>query len=170
MRIGIDGLPLTEILAGIGHYTNELAQHLALKSKGDEIEVISPRAFLPTLNSRNQLPANLRFTRSRVGPLTRRWWSVGLPRYIRRHSLEVFHGTNFEVPLQRVCPTVLTIHDLSMWLHPETQERGRVRRAHRRLPRMIRAATMIITPTESVRRELHEYLQIPLEMIVAVPE
>ena len=29
---------------------------------------------------------------------------------------------------------------------------------------------MIITPTESVRQEVHEYLQIPLDRIVAVPE
>jgi glycosyltransferase involved in cell wall biosynthesis len=35
---------------------------------------------------------------------------------------------------------------------------------------MARAATMIITPTESVRREVHEHLQIPLDRIVAVPE
>jgi glycosyltransferase involved in cell wall biosynthesis len=82
----------------------------------------------------------------------------------------VFHGTNFEAPLRRICPTVLTIHDLSILLHPQTQELKRVRRARRRLPLMARVATMIITPTESIRREVHEYLQIPLERIVAVPE
>jgi len=170
MRIGIDGLPLTEILTGIGHYTNELAQHLALETDEDEIEVVSPRAFLPAFNNHTERPGNLRFSRARVSPLTRRWWSIGLPRYIRRHSLGVFHGTNFEVPLQKVCPTVLTIHDLSMWLHPESHEKKLVRRARRRLPAMARAATMIITPTESVRQEVHEHLRIPLETIVAVPE
>ena len=169
MRIGIDGLPLTEILTGIGHYTNELAQHLALE-KDDEIEVISPRAFLPGLNDHTEHPANLHFSRARVSPLNRHWWAVGLPRNIRRRSLAVFHGTNFEVPLRQVCPTVLTIHDLSMWLHPESHEKKLVRRARRRLPAMARAATMIITPTESVRREVNEHLQIPLETIVAVPE
>jgi glycosyltransferase involved in cell wall biosynthesis len=45
-----------------------------------------------------------------------------------------------------------------------------VRRARRRLPLMARAATMIVTPTESVRREVHEHLQIPLERIATVPE
>src|SRR6267142_2260723 len=116
MRIGIDGLPLTEILTGIGHYTNELAQHLALGASEDEIEIVSPRAYLPSLNSHEKRPDNLRLVRSRISPLNRRWWSMGLPRYIRRQSLDVFHGTNFEVPLRKVCPTVLTIHDLSMLL------------------------------------------------------
>ena len=170
MRIGIDGLPLTETLTGIGHYTNELARHLALEGNEDELEIVSPRPFLPSLDLLEQRPDNLRLTRSRLSPLTRRWWSIGLPRYLRRHQLSIFHGTNFEVPLQKICPSVVTIHDLSMLLYSQTQERKRVRRAQRRLPLMARAATMIITPTESVRREVHEHLQIPLERIVEVPE
>jgi glycosyltransferase involved in cell wall biosynthesis len=170
MRIGIDGLPLTEVLTGIGHYTNELARHLGLEWPADEIEVVSPRAFVSSMNADAGPPANVRFVRSRVSLWNRRWWSIGLPRYVRRHSLDVFHGTNFEVPLQRVCPTVLTVHDLSMLLHADTQERKLVRRAQPRLPRMARAATMIVTPTETVRQEVHQYLQIPLDRIVAVPE
>jgi len=170
MRIGIDGLPLTEVLTGIGHYTHELAQHLACDTREDEVEIVSPRAFLTSLDSAIARPANLHFRRSRVSPWNRHWWSIGLPRYIRRHSLDVFHGTNFEVPLQKVCPTVVTIHDLSMLLHADTQERKLVRRAQLRMPLMARAATMIITPTENVRREVHEHLQIPLERIRTVPE
>ena len=170
MRIAIDGLPLTAVLTGVGHYTNELAQHLALEAEQDEIEIVSPRSFLTGLDSRQGRPDNLWFTRARASPLNRRWWSIGLPRYLRRHWPDVFHGTNFEVPLQKVCPTVVTIHDLSMLLYPHTQERKRVRRAQRRLPLMARAATMIITPTESVRCEVHEHLQISLERILTVPE
>jgi glycosyltransferase involved in cell wall biosynthesis len=35
---------------------------------------------------------------------------------------------------------------------------------------MAQASTMIITPTESVRNEVHEHLQIPLDRVVAIPE
>lgn len=170
MRIGIDGLPLTEELTGVGHYTLELANHLAVATPADEIQLVSPRAYLPSLAGQRELPANLGFVRSRVSPISRHWWSIGLPRCIRRQRLDLFHGTNFEVPLRRVCPTVVTIHDLSMLLYSHTQERKRVRRAQRRLPLMARASTMIITPTESVRNEVHEHLQIPLDRVVAIPE
>jgi len=170
LHIGIDGLPLTETLTGIGHYTRELASHLASSSATDDIQIISPRAYLLELEKQIERPANLHLVRSRVSPITRHWWSIGLPRYIRRHGIELFHGTNFEVPLRKACPTVVTVHDLSMLLYPETQERKLVRRAEQRLPRMARAATMIITPTESVRTEVHEHLQLPLDRIVAVPE
>jgi len=35
---------------------------------------------------------------------------------------------------------------------------------------MTKAATMVVTPTEVVRQEVHEHLQIPLDRIVAIPE
>ena len=170
MRIGIDGLPLTELLTGIGHYTLELAQHLASNSDTDSVQVVSPRSFVASLQLQTQATRNLQFVRARVGPISRRWWSIGLPRYVRRHGIELFHGTNFEVPLGKVCPTVLTIHDLSMLLHPQTQEKRLVRRAQRRFRTMARAATMIVTPTQTVRDEIHEHLQIPLDRIVVVSE
>ncbi len=170
MHIGIDGLPLTEVLTGVGHYTNELARHLASGQAADEIEVVSPRSFVASLNTESPAGDKLRFVRSRVSLWNRRWWSIGLPRYIKRQAFDVFHGTNFEVPLQKVCPTVLTIHDLSMLLHSGTQEKKLVQRAQSRLPMMAHFANMIVTPTESVRREVHEHLGISLEKIVAIPE
>jgi glycosyltransferase involved in cell wall biosynthesis len=105
-----------------------------------------------------------------VGPLGRHWWSAGLPRYIRRTKLQLFHGTNYDVPLWRQCATVLTIHDLSYLVHPETHEKRSVRRARRRLPVMARTADAIITPTESVRREVCELLKINSEKVFAIPE
>ena len=169
MRIALDGIPLTEALTGVGHYTFELARHLA-SSSADEIFVVSPRRFVSSITSETTRPPNLHLTRSSKSPLNRFWWSMGLPKYIRKHQIQVFHGTNFEVPLTGKCPSVITIHDLSMVLHSQTHERRRVRRARKRLPLMTRAATMVVTPTEVVRQELHEHLQIPLDRIVTIPE
>jgi glycosyltransferase involved in cell wall biosynthesis len=168
MRIGIDGLPLTQSLAGVGHYTLELAQALRTGSNADEVDVVSPRPFLNSLQSFAADTNRLTLTREKINPLTGRWWSIGLPRYLRRNKLDIFHGTNYEIPLQPVCPTVLTIHDLSLLLHPQTHERRRVWRARRRLPVMARKANMIITVSEAVRHEVHEHLRIPLERIKTV--
>jgi glycosyltransferase involved in cell wall biosynthesis len=172
MRIGIDGLPLSEPKTGVGHYTFELASALALGSPSDEFELVSPLPFLPVPESESERhwPTNLRATHAQVGLLNRRWFLFGLPRYIKGHQLALFHGTNYEVPLFKSCPTVLTIHDLSLLLHPETHERARVRRARRRLPLMTRAATLIVTPTESVRNEVCTHLSVERERVVAVPE
>ncbi len=172
MLFGLDAIPLTEPRAGIGHYTFELARALALAAPSDEFELAYPSSF-PPINFgefAESLPPNLKPSRVRVGALGKHWWSVGLPRHARRRGVALFHGTNYDVPLWGGAARVLTIHDLSLFLHPETHERRRVARARRRLPLMARAADAVIKPTESVRREVCEQLGVAPARVFAVPE
>jgi alpha-1,3-rhamnosyl/mannosyltransferase len=171
MRIGLDGLPLTSPKTGVGHYTFELARELAKLEPSTRFDLVYPSTY-PTISLPDAaaLPANLKLERVRVGLLGRHWWAAGLPRHIRRNGLELFHGTNFDVPLWRRCATVLTIHDLSSLLHPETHTGRSVQRARRRLPLMVRTADAVITPTESVRGELSKRLNVTPEKLFAVPE
>src|SRR4029077_14948441 len=102
MRIGLDGIPLTFPKTGIGHYTFELAKSLARVARENDFELVYPSTFPPISTNGNGAtsePANLSSTRVPVGPLGRHWWSAGLPRYIRRQTIELFHGTNYDVPL-----------------------------------------------------------------------
>jgi glycosyltransferase involved in cell wall biosynthesis len=174
MRVGLDGLPLTSLKTGVGHYTFELARAMASVKPSSSFALIYPSTYpsikLVQSGLEATLPDNLKLERVRVGPFGRHWWSVGLPRYIRRRRVELFHGTNYDVPLWRRCATVLTIHDLSHLLHPETHERRAVRRARRRLPLMARTADAIITPTASVRRDVCEHLKANPEKVFAIPE
>jgi glycosyltransferase involved in cell wall biosynthesis len=182
MRIGLDGLPLTAPKTGVGHYTFELACALANIEPANQFEIVYPSTY-PTIgpvddgnealvadDSSHNLPDNLKLRRVRVGPLGRHWWSAGLPRYVRHGKLDLFHGTNYDVPLWRRSATVLTIHDLSHLLHPETHEKRSVRRARRRLPLMARTADAVITPTQSIRREVCEQLNASPEKVFAIPE
>jgi len=171
MRIGLDALPLTSPKTGVGHYTWEVAVGLALLQPATRFDLVYPTTSPPvTLADGAEFPSNLKLDRVPVGPMGRHWWSIGLPRHIRRSAIDLFHGTNFDVPLRRRCATVLTIHDLSPLLYPETHTRRSVKRARRRLPMMVRLADAIITPTETVRGELAEYLKGTQEKIFAIPE
>ena len=155
MLVSLDAIPLASRLTGVGHYTLELARHLALASAADQFELVSPFNFNTTVPGGESLPSNLRLVRAEVGALGRRWFAVGLPLLLRRAATDLFHGTNYEVPLWgATVRRVLTVHDLSLLLHPETHEARLVRRGRRRLPLMARAASVIITPSESVRAEL----------------
>jgi glycosyltransferase involved in cell wall biosynthesis len=171
MLIGIDGIPLRDIKTGVGHYTFELAQGLALATPTDQVEIVSPFPYLPPDpgDASQPLPPNLIPIQLKVNLFERNWWTIGLPRYLKRRSFDVFHGTNFDVPLWQVCPTVLTVHDLSAFLYPAMHEARSVRRARRRLPLMARTSTQIVTHSESVRHEVAEHLRVSLEKIVAIP-
>ncbi|HKR59171.1 MAG TPA: glycosyltransferase family 1 protein [Pyrinomonadaceae bacterium] len=168
MRVGLDGIPLANTRTGVGHYTFELARHLALINPDDTFELLSPFRFDPTIQN-EQLPSNLRLVQQKVNSVRRRWLAVGLPLHLRRLKFDLFHGTNYEVPLWSKCAKVLTIHDLSILLHPETHEDRLVRRGRRRLPTMARTADCIITPSETIKREVMEYLGVTASWIVVIP-
>jgi len=169
MRIALDGYPLSEPRTGVGHYTFELAHALALAHPADQFELVSPRPFEGTVAG---LPAisNLSFIKAKSSSIRGHWWSVGLPLYARRASLDLFHGTNFELPLWNRRRTVLTIHDLSTLRYPELHRPRLARRARVRLPLAAKLATAIITPTEAVRREACAHLRLKPDKVTAIHE
>jgi glycosyltransferase involved in cell wall biosynthesis len=172
MRIGLDGIPLASLRTGIGHYTSELAYNLARIAPANEIELISPVPILTSVHEDGvsgqggELPANLRVVRTGTHLF---WWTLGLPLYLRQTSLSIFHGTNYDVPLWGNATKIVTIHDLSLLLHPETHPDNLVRRARRRLPIMAKTSTMIITATESVKREICEHLKVEAGKVAVTP-
>ena len=168
MRFGLDGLPLCKKKTGVGHYTFELGRALAAIASDHEFEIVSPSAFSSIDAS---LPPNLKLVNAGLDSLRRRgWWSIYLPRYCRRASFALFHGTNFALPYWASCPTVLTIHDLSLLLYPETHEKHLVLRARVKLPLAARKATAIITPSETVKGEVCEHLGVSADKVFAIPE
>lgn len=165
MRIGLDGIPLASTKTGIGHYTLELARALARIDTHDEFELISPFKFNSS-SLEEHLPANLKKVETRRRKF---WWTVGLPLYIRQSSISLFHGTNYDIPVLSRCPTVLSIHDLSLLLYPQTHVDKLVRRARYRLPLMARAATRVITGTEFVKKEVVEHLKVDPAKVSVTP-
>jgi glycosyltransferase involved in cell wall biosynthesis len=113
---------------------------------------------------------NLRTAQADERALNKHWWTIGLPLYIRQNrNIALFHGTNYSVPFWNHCPTIVTIHDLSLFLHPHTHEEKLVHEAKRYFPATARAASKIITDSESVKREICEHLRVRPEKIAVVP-
>jgi glycosyltransferase involved in cell wall biosynthesis len=143
MTIWLDGTPVAEGAGGIRRYTEELFSALCASLPEHEFSLSFPQPG--------------------------RWWSIGLPRAIKSAHVGLFHGTDFAVPYLSVCPSVMTIHDLSPWKdEPWNETSPRVRR---RTPWLIRLqrATMIITPTEAVRREVIGHFRVSADRVTAVP-
>lgn len=170
MHIGLDGYPLISPKTGVGHYTFELAKELARLAPGNTFDLIAPAEFPVEVAEQVRDVPNLRTVTIKTNVVTRRWRSIGLSRYLLNASLDLFHGTNYEVPLSNRSRTVLTVHDLSIFTHPETHEPRIVRRARRRLPIMVRAAAQIVTPTEGVKREVVGRFKIDPASVAVTPE
>jgi glycosyltransferase involved in cell wall biosynthesis len=156
---------MTVSTGGVARYTAELALALARSYQDDQYWLLSDQSFVLPPGA----PANLR---AGAGPRTaaeRKWWLWGLRREMARHAVDLFHGTDFSVPYLRERPAVMTLHDLSPWLDPAWQpDSGRVRR---RTPRLLRwgRATMVITPSQAVRRQAIDRFGLNPDRVAAVP-
>jgi glycosyltransferase involved in cell wall biosynthesis len=168
MRVALDAIPLVAAKTGIGHYTNALAECLARLHPDHQYDLLSPFDF--EFAAGNGTPNNLnkRFFPVR-GPF-RKWWLVGLPAMLQLSPLDVFHGTNYCIPVYAPCPTVVTIHDLSLFVQAHTHETANVTRGKRRIPLMAKRATMIIAPSEWTKQETIAHLGIMPEKIRVIFE
>ena len=155
MRIALDATPLLVPKGGTARYVAELTRALKQLNPLDDIVLVSDQP-VPGV----QPPS---------GPLSRRWWSWGLRRELTRLNADVFHGTDFAVPYLPGHPSVLTLHDLSPWLDPAWHHAAQ--RVRRRTPWILRlkAATLVMTPSEAIRRAAIQRFQIDPDAIVAVP-
>jgi glycosyltransferase involved in cell wall biosynthesis len=145
MRIAIDGTPLVLSSGGLRRYTEELGAALRREY---------PEDFIETLSGAGQ----------------RLWWSARLPWTLIRRRFDVFHGTNFEVPYLPVCPSVMTVHDISPWLDPEWHSGAE--RVRRRAPVLIGLGipTLLLTGTEAVREQIISGFGVSRDRIAVVPD
>lgn len=157
MKVALDATPLLEPTGGIRRYTLELAAALARGNPRDEILLVSDQAY--------QDPA-IPGVRAVHGE-GRRWWSLSLPLWLTRERAGLFHGTDFAVPYLPLRPAVMTVHDLAPW----RREGGGSDRVRRRTPLLLGLglATMVITPSRAVRREVLDRFRLSPEEVVAIP-
>lgn len=160
MRVALDATPLIEPSGGIARYVEELARALKREFPEDSYWLVSDQVWEggPDL-PRGRRPGNW---------LTRRWWLAGLPWELRRIGAEVFHGTDFGTPYLGVAPSVMTFHDCSPWLEGERRQTA-AERVRRRTPRALRRTTLVVTPSETVRREVMERFGLAASRVIAVP-
>ncbi|QQS46916.1 MAG: glycosyltransferase family 4 protein [Acidobacteriota bacterium] len=168
MRVALDAIPLVAAKTGIGHYTDALAEWLARVHREHQYELFSPFDF--EFDPCNGKPANLSKRFIPVRSIFRKWWLVGLPSFLRISPVDIFHGTNYCIPVFAPCPTIVTVHDMSLLAQSGTHESENVRRGKRRLPIMIRRATMIISPSEWTKQEIIRYLGTRPEKIRVIHE
>ncbi len=142
MKVAIDASPLVQPYGGIARYTTELHRALARRFPDDEFYLQQPGARL--------------------------WWPIGLPAALKRSSADLFHGTDFSVPYRKVCAGVMSIHDLSPWRAGFASETSN--RVRRRTPWLLRLglATMVVTLTEAVRRQVIEHFHLDPGQVASV--
>jgi glycosyltransferase involved in cell wall biosynthesis len=167
MLLAFDATTIRGNKTGVGYYSSRLLERLTSvggdENPIDEILVLSNRELDFTSIPRCRLVDEGRF------PLRAVWMQAVLPFVLGRLRPDLCHFTNFLGPYFASTPYVVTFHDMTLELLPECHT-WRKRLLTRALsPEIARGARLIITPSQSAKRDLARLFAIPEEKIRAIP-
>jgi glycosyltransferase involved in cell wall biosynthesis len=176
MRIAIDYNAALRQIAGIGRYTRELVHALADLRSGDELVLfyaardLSPDA--PGVASLRELRASYPAVRPVGLPISERWLTIAwqrvrLPIPVERliGPIDVLHAPDFVLPPARTRRTILTVHDLTFRIHPETAHARLRRYLDHAVPRSLERAAHILADSRSTADDLQRLMAVPPERV-----
>tara|TARA_B100000029_G_scaffold492248_1_gene553291 strand:- start:1223 stop:2320 length:1098 start_codon:yes stop_codon:yes gene_type:complete len=159
MRIGVDGRELFGQPTGTGRYLDNLCREWTLLGSDHQYEII---VYTPTLDHSESFPSHGDPVTHRMLPGTGStlWEQTTLADQVNADHLDIFFGPNYSLPLRTNVPSVVTLHDISFFSHPEWFS---VREGFRRrwLARQsIGKAKAIITVSNFCKQELIDHLNV----------
>jgi glycosyltransferase involved in cell wall biosynthesis len=183
--LGAEAL-LSQQLTGIGNYTAQLLSGLRAEPQIRSVRCFANYQWLDEPAGAAAMPASpaglAGIARRRAVAVARRLARAlpGSQAFLRRQrdrmnasmlnrsGAALYHEPNFVLrPFDG--PSIATIHDLSIYLHPEFHPPERVAYMSRHLPDTFARATRLVTDSETVRQELIGRLGVAPHRVVAIP-
>jgi glycosyltransferase involved in cell wall biosynthesis len=173
MKIAIDARWIFPRMSGIGRVTENLITHLGRIDRENRYLVLfnddSLRArYGETWKGHPNLETTL-IPWSIFSPLGQ----IGLAPFLRRAGADVFHSTNYFIPLSLRGPkAVITIHDLIPLMFPEFTPRAKKTRFHFFfrwvIRRCVRRADRVIAPSRCTKNDILSRLGVPEPKVAVV--
>jgi glycosyltransferase involved in cell wall biosynthesis len=161
MRFSVDAHAIGCQLTGNEVYVRNLLNSFAALDNASEFI-----AYLATEETDDWVPE--RFLRRRVArnPFLR--LGCDLARKVRQDRPDLLH-VQYTAPLACPVPTVVSVHDVSFFEHPEFFTRGRAAQLRWTVRRTIRRAARILTGSEFSRRAISRTFGIHGDNILVIP-
>jgi len=167
MRIGIDARSLYYSAGGIGRTTRLLIEALwRANDAHEEMVLFHSRKHRPWQGSDFSLRGGVRPVPLWT-PSHHRWEQWTLPIELALHRLDVLHSPDFIPPFHRLCPAVITVHDLAFLRSPDllTEES---RRYYGQVRRAVRSAQGVAAVSEATKRDMVELLGVAAERVSVI--
>lgn len=164
MRLVVNALEYDAHPAGVGQYIAHLVAAYTTAFPEDRVTALVPEGMtLKGARAVSLIPSGLSSAR-------RLWFEhTRLTRAIRAVPHDVVHFPDYQRPRGWVGPSVITVHDMAAFLHPETFPRrtGQVKRVLMRMA--VARAQRIIVPSWAIYQDLVECLGVRPDHIAVVP-
>jgi glycosyltransferase involved in cell wall biosynthesis len=166
MIVGFDATTLTGRISGVGYYTARLMESLA-NGAGEgvvrRLVVFSNRPVRIEESDRVQVYRRRRFAVRSV------WMQLVLPTILRDVRPDLVHFTNYLAPLAAGVPYLVSFHDMSLTLLPQYHTLKKRVLTSSLIPSVARGARMILTPSESTRRDVVRLLGVDAGRVRVIP-
>lgn len=178
MRIGIDARLFRSEVAGIGRYSQNLIKNLLKIDKKNQYILFMTAADKKEF--KNYLIKNL----LKIENLKLKIVIADIPHYslaeqikfpkiIARENLDLMHFLNFNYPIRYKGKFIVTIHDLTLLIYPETaKETNFLKQAAYKytMKRACQNAAKIIAVSENTKKDIVEKFQISKDKIQTIYE
>lgn len=176
IRVILNDRPLRQTLTGVGHYIAQLLTHAADVDTAARLDpffftYIARRDWRTRHAAPREPTPGARQPRD-VGGSRKPWWlrrimqgayAAAFRHYARRYQL--YHEPN-HIPMRCALPTVTTVHDLSVIVHPEWHPPDRVRWYEAEFDAGAEQTAKFIAASEFTKGEMMSRLGIRAEKIV----
>ena len=158
LRVAVDGTPLLRPETGMATYTRNVLS--AMQAGGVHLTT-----WLPEPGEAPPVPGARRIPGPRLLGRHFRW-----PRRLRRSDYDVFFGPMGQLPLGGVgMPSVLTIHDLAIYIRPEWFPSGQPLSTRVVVPRSIERASHLIADSENTARDIRALFDRGPDDVTVIP-
>lgn len=159
MKIAINTLGPSKVKVGIGNYVVSLVNWLQKTDKENEYLI-----FVGKENEHFFKKAkNFKF--HNIGVFNKNWliriiWEqLLLPSILRRKKIDILHSPGFVSPILKNTKQIVTIHDMTFFTHSHFHLSSKVKYFGKLIPISIQRADMVITDSESTKKDIIKLLK-----------
>jgi len=166
LHVAIDGRELVGRPTGVGRYVAEILKAWSAEPADNQYSVILPA---PPPDGFPDPGDRITWVEAPGGSPGTWWEQTTLAREVRRLAPDVLFAPGYTAPLRVTVPTVLTVHDVSFFAHPEwfgwregLRRRWLTRSSARR-------ARFVTTVSEFSKQEILRWLPVSAERLIVAP-
>ncbi len=165
MRVGVEGRTLQGERYGVARYLINLLRHLVELDEGDDYIVYLSRPTEPLGFESERMELKVL---GHAPGLT--WRHLRLPLAMHRDCVDLHFSPSYFLPLLKVCPSVVVVHDITFKVHPEWFAADRRFRFDDLFWREVKRAERIITVSEHSRGDIVRVLGVDPSRVTVIYE
>jgi glycosyltransferase involved in cell wall biosynthesis len=165
-RIALSALQQRDFLTGTGRYLAELYAALPSARPADDFLLYVKH------NQRDVFPADAPGRRHRLvegcpasPPRRAIWEAMNFTRILRHDQIDLYHGPANFLPPRKVCPYIVTLHDMVYFHNPVRTFMLRAKYWQYYIRATWRLADLVLTVSEFSKKEIRRYLPVPANKI-----